>query len=300
MREPIGVLLYTYDRVEDAYINQEIIRNVWQKSGLFGSIKIVHAYNGQKTWYPQKYLEDVLVRRPNPGHFQGAAELIDAGIATFHKQFPKIRYVVVLAADTWLVQPSYLNRVLSTMQKDKKYWATCAWNIPKEMNIFDVGAAVDFFVIDAHWAAKYKMFPIQYKKFLDHYGELLLYWKGSNVSLEKLVVARFLAAHYREHKVSNRRRPLALERILMLKEREPVHSRVNKEGAWLRKFYWPTIGLVTHHDPKPKQTIVRHLPVFQGMHAERLRKASRLDYFTQTIQRLTREQHLRQSSRKKS
>ena len=41
----IGVLLYTFDRVEDAYINQEILRNVWGTSGYFGSITIVHAYN---------------------------------------------------------------------------------------------------------------------------------------------------------------------------------------------------------------------------------------------------------------
>ncbi len=81
----IGVLLYTFDRVEDAYINQEILRNVWGTSGYFGSITIVHAYNGRQSWYPKKYLENVLIRQKNAGHFQGATELIDAGMHVFRK-----------------------------------------------------------------------------------------------------------------------------------------------------------------------------------------------------------------------
>lgn len=293
----IGVLLYTFDRVEDAYINQEIIRNVWQKSDLFGSIKIVHAYNGEKPWYPKRYLEDVLIRRKNPGHFLGAAELIDAGIQQCRKRFPSVRYVVVLASDTWLTNPRYVSQLVKRMIAEKKYWATCAWNVPKRMDFFDVGASVDFFIIDIYWAVKNKMFPIAYRQFQQQFGELLLYWRGSNVSLEKLYVARFLRAHFREHGSYNVRRRLALSRILMLKEREPVHSHIDKEGEWFRRFDWPTMGLLTHHDAKKKQTALRRIPAFAGVHAARFRGAKQLDYFTRTVQRVSREQLLQQSKR---
>lgn len=57
----IGALIYTQDRVDDARINFEIVRNVWQKTKFFKSVEIVHSYNGKSEWYPKKYLEDVLV-----------------------------------------------------------------------------------------------------------------------------------------------------------------------------------------------------------------------------------------------
>jgi hypothetical protein len=61
----IGVLIYTYNRTDDAKINMDIIRNVWEKSKYFEKIKIVHAFNGEKSWYAKKYLENDLVVMKN-------------------------------------------------------------------------------------------------------------------------------------------------------------------------------------------------------------------------------------------
>ena len=44
----IGVLIYTYNRVDDAKINMDIIRNVWEKSKYFENVKIIHSFNGGK------------------------------------------------------------------------------------------------------------------------------------------------------------------------------------------------------------------------------------------------------------
>ena len=57
----VGILIYTHNRIDDAKINMEIVRNVWQKSGLFPGAKVVHTFNGKKEWYPEKYLEDDLI-----------------------------------------------------------------------------------------------------------------------------------------------------------------------------------------------------------------------------------------------
>lgn len=42
-RPKIGVLLYTFNRIDDAKINQEIIRNLWKTTDFLSDIKIVHA-----------------------------------------------------------------------------------------------------------------------------------------------------------------------------------------------------------------------------------------------------------------
>ena len=112
MKLKIGFLIYTYNRIDDAKINMEIIRDIWTKSKLFSDIRIVHAYNGEKEWHPKKYLEDDLIFMKNPGHFQGAAELIDAGIKKFQEKYKNIDYVIVTAPDTWLIRPEYINKII--------------------------------------------------------------------------------------------------------------------------------------------------------------------------------------------
>lgn len=75
----LGILIYTYNRIDDAKINMEIIKNVWQADDYFENLEIIHAFNGKKEWYEKKYLEDKLVRIRNTWHFQGASDLIDVG-----------------------------------------------------------------------------------------------------------------------------------------------------------------------------------------------------------------------------
>ena len=78
----------------------------------------MHAYNGDKSWYDTKYLEDDLVSIHNSGHFRGASDLIDAGIDVFWKRHTEVDYVIVLASDTCLVKPSYNANILKEMQNN--------------------------------------------------------------------------------------------------------------------------------------------------------------------------------------
>jgi hypothetical protein len=123
----IGVLIYTYNRVDDAKINMEIIRNVWEKSKYFEDVEIIHSFNGKKEWYSKKYLENDLIITKNSWHFQGASDLIDVGIRMFQRKHKKIDYVIVLASDTWLIKPAYVQSLLERMKKDNLYLATCPW-----------------------------------------------------------------------------------------------------------------------------------------------------------------------------
>lgn len=274
----IGVLIYTYNRVDDAKINMEIIRDVWE-GGSFDCVKIVHSYNGLKEWYPKKYLENDLVKIKNTWHFQGAADLIDAGIKKFQKKYREVDYVIVLASDTWLVNPDYVENLIDKMKKENLLLATCSWGLPDRDNIADVGVAVDFFVVDLKWATKYKIFPVNYGKFQKKYMDLFAYQKAGNVMLEKLFLARYLEAISRSEKIYGIARKIAMEKMLMLKEREPVHSHIDEKGNWIRNMYWPEIGLLTHHEAEPKKKILHELNVSKGESIEKLLCSEDLSYF---------------------
>lgn len=277
----IGCLIYTHERVDDARINMEIIRSLWNNSGLFSGIKIIHSYNGKKSWYPKKYIEDTLVRlSKNPGHYQGASDLIDVGILKFQKLYPKIRYLVILAADTWCINPQYIAKVIFEMQKNNQSLATCPWGLPARYKAKTVGIATDFFIVDMHWSKKYNFFPLRYSEFASKYQELFSYLHpGSNVSLEKLALARFYEASFFEYKNNVHRQELAQQSIYLLKERMPVHSGKNKKGYWIRKFYWPKIGLITHHQPDVKKKIIQGVKGISGQHIQKLITARNFKYY---------------------
>lgn len=255
--ENIGVVIYTHERTDDAKMNMEIIRGAWQKPGLFGHIRIVHAYNGQRGWWPKPYLEDILVRQSNPGHFEGAARLIDAGIATLQRRFPKLRYAVILAADTWCVKPEFISAAIRQMKQQQKILASAVWGLPSKTSMFENGLATDFCIVDLQWAKRYKLFPLNWQQFNQRHGELLLFLRGANVSVEKLLVTRLLQASFRSTPNNVQRRGFAARLVLRMSQREPVHSRTDRSGYWVRTFFWPTIGLLTHHDPLAKAKALR-------------------------------------------
>ena len=273
----IAVIIYTHNRVEDAKINMEIIRNVWSKSKKLET-KIIHCFNGQKSWYPKKYLEDDLIYLKNSGHFLGASELIDAGTNVVGNKYKDYDYIIVLASDTWLIKIDYLEKILAQMESENKYLASCPWGLPKRNDLRDIGMAVDFFILNNKWARKYKMFPIDYGNFFDKYSDLFSY-QGWNVMLEKLMLGRFIQAIFRESKINVGLKQYAYSKFLNLTDRNPVHSHIDKEGYWIRKMYWPKMGLLTHHEALPKKQILIKAKITQGKSVQRLLQSKSFDYF---------------------
>ncbi len=284
----IGVLLYTYDRIDDARINLEIIRSVWAKNYLLKDVTIVHSYNGKEEWWPEKFLENELLYLDNPSHFLGAEILINKGIDYFHKKYPDIDYVIILASDTWLVKPGYIEKIVSSMSKEGKYFATCPWGNPKDDNMWKIGMALDFAIVDIKWAVKNNFFPLRYKEFVEKYNEIFLY-KDEVVYPEIVLALRFKQAIMNSVKIRSEHflGKIANEYIYRIREREPIHDEKKffrvKKG---RKMYWPKIGLITHHEPEPKQKILKKLNVNIGKNADRLIQANDLSYYNQGIRKV--------------
>jgi len=261
----VGVLIYTYNRIDDAKINMEIIRSVWQHSYIneFKDVYIVHAYNGKRSWYNKKYLENKLIRIRNSNHFQGASELIDAGMRHFKRK--DIDYIIVLAADTWLINVTYINNIITRMKYLNKYIMTCAWGTAERMDFNDVGVATDFFIINNKTVNNKYIFPLRYKSFAKKYFNVLSYL-GKSLTLERLFYLKLKLTGLHEN-------------IYNLKERCPVH--INDQ--WCRNMYWDNIGLLTHHNPLDKKNILIKYNIKQGFNINKLITTSDLSYYNNGI-----------------
>ena len=287
----IGVLIYTYNRTDDARINMEIIRRVWTKEPLLKDVIIVHSFNGEQAWWPEKYLEDELLILENPGHFEGAELLINEGERTFVEKYPGVDYVIVLASDTWLVDPSYVKKMILAMQKEEKYLATAVWGSKKLNNIWERGSAMDFNIFDLKWAKRSGFFPIRYKEFKDRYEEIFLY-NNRTVYLENIFVIRFLQAIKRSIKIpsDNILKKIAESHIYRMTDREPVHvnSEENlffKSGGWKRSMYVPKMGLITHHDPVAKRKVLKKYDLDLGEYSKKFLSTEDLGYYNRGLDR---------------
>jgi hypothetical protein len=280
----IGVLIYTYNRIDDARINMEIIRNTWTNTKLLQDPFVVHAYDGKKKWWPKRYLEDELRYLKNEGHFAGAAALLDAGIKRFGRVRRTVDYVVVLAADTWCVKPEYIESIIRTMYDQDKYIATCSWGTKQTLSMFHAGMALDFCVIDLAWALKFRFFPLRFKEFMATMGELVLYFNDI-VYLERLFALRFKQAVARTGCIpsDNMISSISYQHVHHLNEREPVIER--KGTRYVRKTYWPDLGLITHHDPRQKRLACQDWKIRFGEHGNRLLSARNLEYYNSGLVR---------------
>ncbi len=279
----IGVLLYTYNRTDDARINMEIIRDVWKENPLLKDVVIVHSYNGKEEWWPEKYLEDTLLRLDNPGHFSGAELLINSGMETFLEKYPEVDYVLILASDTWCVKPDYIASIVNGMSSQKKYLATSAWGSKKDTNMFKIGMSLDFSMMDMNFIRASRMFPLRYMEFVEKYEELLSY-QGTQTYLERVFAVRFKQAVSRVESVpsENLVEKIAQAHIYHLIEREPIHydlKRFLQKTIGVRVMYWPKLGLITHHDPVEKQKVLRPYQLLLGEYGKRFLDAASLDYF---------------------
>jgi hypothetical protein len=278
----IGVLVYTYNRTDDARINMELIRREWSKIQLLQDVPIMHCFNGEHAWWPEKYLEDELCRTENPGHFSGAVLLLDKGMEIFSEKHPDVTHVVILASDTWCVEPQYIARVVTSMRSDEKYLATSAWGSKKDPNMFRIRMSLDFSIVDLSFARATNLFPLRYQEFVEKYGELLSY-QGGIAYPERVFALRFKQAIQRFAHVpsENLIEKIAAAHIHHMTEREPIHrdKKVGGKLKGIREMYWPKIGLITHHDPTEKQKALASWPIDLGEYGQKFLEATDLTYF---------------------
>ena len=281
--------MYTYNRTDDARINMEIIRNTWKKSELLKDVTIVHSFNREKEWWPEKYLEDELLYLENPGHFAGAEILLNEGVKTFQEKYSDIDYVIILAPDTWLVKPDYVEGIIKSMQNEEKYLATCVWGTKGQNDFWQKGMALDFNIFDLKWATKSGLFPVRFAEFRDKYEDLFFY-HNETVYLEIVFAFRFMQAIKRSIILpsDNLLKPISLSYIYRMTEREPVHvdgkERIFFKKAWYdRIMYWKNIGLITHHDPIPKQKALKEWNLTLGQYGNDFLTAKDLSYYNRGL-----------------
>jgi hypothetical protein len=278
----IGLVISTHDRVDDARCNMEIVRSLWRDHF---DVRIVHAYNGDERAVATRGLEDDLVIIENRGHFRGAIDLINMGMRTIREEVARddgLDYAVHLSADTWLANPTYLAAIVDRMRVSKMRLATCPWGSRENGNHWRVGMALDFFVVDLRWATEHRLFPIDYDDFVVKHGELVNF-TGDVVYPERVFALRFLQAMQTDHSVKHAdANPWAAcdERIYRIRAREPVHD----DGG--RRMWFPEVRLLTHHEPKEKQRVVRDLGLGAcGPNLAKLAEASDLSYWNRGANR---------------
>ena len=68
--------------------------------------------------------------------------------------------------------------------------------------------------------------------------------------------------------------------VYRMKDREPVHDEKKLFGIKKgRKHYWKDIGLLTHHEPEPKQKILKQNNLSLGKFSSILIKSEDLSYY---------------------
>lgn len=291
---PIAALITTYDRVDDARANMEVIRSSWGSAGGFPNVIIVHAYNGSPDWYPRPKNEDLLITAPPPrSHFTGAAELIDRGLAAVSREFPAVRYVVCLSADCWIYDPRWLRQTVDGMQAAQHRLAAASWEISESIHglrrhghpglLPGAGLSTDFFVLDLPWAIQFEMIPLGFEAFLRDHEALLNYFQEIPL-LERYFEGRFLAAVRNQLLDARGRRdpwgsegPRQARRALrLLDERRIDPSGLNSPS---HKGHWPELRLITAEDPHVKRLIVLQSDNLSGPTIARLRGQSDTSWY---------------------
>jgi hypothetical protein len=186
------------------------------------------------------------------------------------------------------------------MKSKNKFVAASAWGSPFDNDPMKIGMSTDFFITDLKWAKKYDLFPLKYDQFYQKYFEVLMFQKKV-VYLERVFSLRFFQSvqkyfgkKFADHTLTRKKDDL----LYRISEREPVHNfykdRVYRPKAPLstrikkfldidfrgyRNMYWPSIEMLTHHDPKTKQKHLRNHQYPQTKYTKKFLNSTNLEYF---------------------
>ena len=270
----MGHLIYSHQHLDDARIQQEIAKNLYRKE--FGDCFVVHAHNGKEEFGYKKYLEDELIITENRGHFQGAVDLINAGLFYFDKHKKEgLKYVLVTAADTWCLDPKFIKKVIQEMEEKEQVVAVSSWMVDMYKKI--KGFSTDFFIVDLEWNRKSKVWPLDYigfkKKFIDIFA--LFYSQPFVEGAFQYAFQKHILNTY-ENNDTWRNRNKLVRRII---EREPIHKTGADGMTQVRQDDWPEIGLYTNPDGKTKKKALEKLGLELGEYSKKLVGSSDISYY---------------------
>lgn len=232
----IAVLIITYNRVEDAKIQMEIIRNLWKEEKKLKDITIFHTYNGKNEWYPKRYLEDKLIRIKNPGHHKGAILLLNEGFKSIFKSKIKFDFIIAGSSDRWLIKPKVVFKILYKMKLNNYQIATSKWFYLK-------GLSTEFFIISPKLARC--IFPISENELDKKYVSKSILTHLFKESFAENIFAGAVCKSFNKSC-----KQLEQENLVLF---IPDKRNVN----WLNSRYRPKLGYISFHSPFLKRKIVK-------------------------------------------
>lgn len=218
----IASIIITYNRLEEAKAQMDIIREFWQP--LFANIDIYHEYNGKKAWYPRKYKEDFLHRHKRMDHFTGANYLLNQGVKHVLESGNKYDFIIASSADTWFYDPIKLKKIILNCLKKRYQLVTSMWGVM----LF----GTEFFIITPELAKK--VFPLKLSRFVGKYK--LLQWAHTKLAIFESI--------------------FTLKVIKVLKYPNKIYLIPGRRAVLpINRFHSPNF-YASHHDPaKRKQDI---------------------------------------------
>ncbi|MDO8497809.1 MAG: hypothetical protein Q7S61_04670 [bacterium] len=152
----IAVLQISHDHIQHTKIGMKLMTQLWKTEPLLQNIDIFHAYNGLHDLYPTPYLEKKIIRRENLGHYDGAADLMDAGVAEILSSSKKYDYILVMSGDVWLIKPDVIAHILQIMESKKYLLTATLWPNTFFLPTF---FGTEFFIISTDLARN--IFPLK-------------------------------------------------------------------------------------------------------------------------------------------
>ncbi len=139
----IAIVVRVYDRIEDLGYCLQCIRRFWNENEYY----VIVSFNGSSQGYAlldehHQMADKVIELANNPGHLKGNSQLLTASIPYIPENS---EYVVILEADTWLLDDAVVSKYCNKLLKEGAVWASAAW-VEGYWNL-----ALDFAVIDAQY-----------------------------------------------------------------------------------------------------------------------------------------------------
>jgi len=123
----ITILIRVYNRIDDLVANIKIIRLLWKK---FNKADIIVSFNGKEDGYflPEVVSENanhVIELATNLGHLKGNSQMILEAYSFIPEDTD---FLVLLEADTWLLDDSLIDRYVEYMKNENYVWCSAEWS----------------------------------------------------------------------------------------------------------------------------------------------------------------------------
>ena len=276
----------TYNRVDCARINQEIIKLNYKHP-----FKIVHTCSSDNY---QPYIEDTYLQCMPKALQSGATDLLKQSIKLAMDTYSP-EYIIHLEGDTWIMDETVIYDLISEMDRNKNLmFATSAWDedLLEFQHLKKPSIKIS---LDRIYAKLIRAFGQNYKLacrdslatqffVIRTTPEMLDCFFGlepiPGFDLEQALYKRFMS-HYDE------------ENLLRIKEREPIHphNRYVTERLTLYSQHWPARG--TAHDSREtthpryispntdgkRETLEHFTSVRNGEYIQKLLNTNSFDYY---------------------